>query len=66
MNNAVDVNAGKCCLLSQPNPKTTQQQLNLIRLRLDSIITPKPPHPPHVMGNGSAVNEHIRKEQESI
>ena len=27
-------------LLSQPNPTPTQQQLNLTRLRLDSIITP--------------------------
>ena len=33
--------------LSQPNPTTTQQQLNLTRLRLDSIIKPNPPHPPH-------------------
>ena len=33
-------------ILSQPNPTPTQQQLNLTRLRLDSIITPNPPHPP--------------------
>ena len=33
-------------LLSQPNPTPTQQQLNLTRLRLDSIITPNLPHPP--------------------
>ena len=40
--------------LSQPNPKTTQQQLNLTRLRLDLIINPNPPthptpltYPPH-------------------
>ena len=26
---------------------TTQQQLNLTRLRLDTIITPNPPPPPH-------------------
>ena len=33
-------------VLSQPNPTPTQQQLNLTRLRLDSIITPNPPtHP---------------------
>ena len=32
--------------LSQPNPTPTQQQLNLTRLRLDTIITPNPPHPP--------------------
>ena len=31
--------------LSQPNPTPTQQQLNLTRLRLDTIITPNPPHP---------------------
>ena len=34
-------------LLSQPNPITTQQQLNLTRLRLDTIITLNPHHPTH-------------------
>ena len=33
--------------LSQPNPTPTQQQLNLTRLRLDSIIAPNPPTQPH-------------------
>ena len=34
------MNVGK---LSQPNPTPKQQQLNLTRLRLDTIIKPNPP-----------------------
>ena len=52
----------KCCYqeMFQNNcHNPTQQQLNLTRLRLDTIINPNPPHPPQTIQHITLLNRHI-------